>query len=260
MIEAGRQVAALAADPNWTHEAFARMTLPSPEAERALHRITDGLSWFFGGAVAAVLLARIARRAWRRRHGVVRIGYADGRWVEVTPGTSVLEASRMAGIPHASVCGGRGRCSTCRVRVRGEVHSIDPPSANEMRVLRRIGAAAQHPSRLHAAAARRGRSDPACCRRWRMPPTDAAGSISCRAASARSRSCSPTSAASPRSPRAGCPTTSCSSSTAISRRWDARSKAREGASTSSSATGSWRCSASRAVRRPAAARRSPPRG
>ena len=140
MIEAGRHVAALAADPNWTHEAFARMTLPSPEAERALRQITDGLSWFFGVVVAAVLLARIARRAWRRRHGVVRIGYSDGRWVEVTPGTSVLEASRIAGIPHASVCGGRGRCSTCRVRVRGEVHSIDPPSANEMRVLRRIGA------------------------------------------------------------------------------------------------------------------------
>ena len=140
MIEAGRQVAALAADPNWTHEAFARMTLPSPEARRVLQQITNGLSWFFGGVVAAVLVARIARRAWRRRHGVVRIGYADGRWVEVTPGTSVLEASRIAGIPHASVCGGRGRCSTCRVRVRGEMHAIDPPSANEMRVLRRIGA------------------------------------------------------------------------------------------------------------------------
>jgi adenylate cyclase len=140
MIEAGRQVMALAADPNWTREAFARMTLPSPETRQALEAIIDGLSWFFGGVVAAVLLARIARRLWRRRHGVVRIGYADGRSVEVTPGTSVLEASRIAGIPHASVCGGRGRCSTCRVRVRGEIHAIDPPSANEMRVLRRIGA------------------------------------------------------------------------------------------------------------------------
>jgi len=140
MIEAGRHVAALAANPDWTREAFARMTLPSPEAERTLGAITDGLSWFFGSVVAAVLLARIARRLWRRRHGVVRIGYPDGRFVEVTPGTSVLEASRIAGIPHASVCGGRGRCSTCRVRVRGEIHSIDPPSANEARVLRRIGA------------------------------------------------------------------------------------------------------------------------
>ena len=140
MIEAGLHVAALAQDPNWTREAFARMTLPSPETKRTLGQITDGLSWFFGGTVAAVLLARIARRVWRRRHGVVRIDYADGRWVEVTPGTSVLEASRIADIPHASVCGGRGRCSTCRVRVRGERNSIDPPSADEMRVLRRIGA------------------------------------------------------------------------------------------------------------------------
>ena len=70
----------------------------------------------------------------------MRIGYPDGRFVEVTPGTSVLEASRLAGIPHASVCGGRGRCSTCRVRVRGEIHSIDPPGEDELRVLRRIGA------------------------------------------------------------------------------------------------------------------------
>src|SRR5438132_9670657 len=90
--------------------------------------------------VGAVVLARLARRIWQRRHGLVRIGYPDGRGVEVTPGTSVLEASRLTGIPHASVCGGRGRCSTCRIRVRGEIHSIDPPAEDELRVLRRIGA------------------------------------------------------------------------------------------------------------------------
>jgi adenylate cyclase len=140
MIEAGRHVIALAADPNWARAAFAHMTLPSPETQRALDAITKALTRFFVGVVAAVLLARLARRIWQRRHGLVRIGYPDGRFVEVTPGTSVLEASRLAGIPHAHVCGGRGRCSTCRVRVRGELHSIDPPSADELRVLTRIGA------------------------------------------------------------------------------------------------------------------------
>jgi adenylate cyclase len=140
MIEAGRQVAALAADPGWTGKAFANMTLPSPDAASALERITSILTRVFVGAVAAVLLGRLVRRAWQRRRGLVRIGYPDGRFVEVMPGTSVLEASRLAGIPHAHVCGGRGRCSTCRVRVRGEIHSIDPPSEDELRVLRRIGA------------------------------------------------------------------------------------------------------------------------
>jgi len=140
MIEAARQVAALAADPGWTGKAFANMTLPSPEAARVLEEITSTLTWVFVGAVAAVLLARLVRRAWQRRRGLVRIGYPDGRFVEVMPGTSVLEASRLAGIPHAHVCGGRGRCSTCRVRVRGEPRSTDPPQEQELRVLRRIGA------------------------------------------------------------------------------------------------------------------------
>jgi adenylate cyclase len=136
MIEAGREVVALAVDPNWIGD---RIILPSPDTQRALETITAVFIWLFVGMLGAVLLARFIRRVWRRRHGLVRIGYPDGRIVEVTPGTSVLEASRLAGIPHASVCGGRGRCSTCRIRVRGEAHSIDPPDENELRVLRRIG-------------------------------------------------------------------------------------------------------------------------
>ena len=140
MIEAGRQVAALAADPGWTDRAFAAMIPPSPGVEGTLDRIARALIRFFVGTVAAVLLARLARRAWQRRRGLVRIGYPDGRFVEVVPGTTVLEASRLAGVPHAHVCGGHGRCSTCRIRVRGEIGSIDPPGEDELRVLRRIGA------------------------------------------------------------------------------------------------------------------------
>jgi adenylate cyclase len=49
--------------------------------------------------------------------------------------------SRIAGIPHASVCGGRGRCSTCRVRVGGADRGKLPPAApEEQKVLARVGA------------------------------------------------------------------------------------------------------------------------
>jgi adenylate cyclase len=139
-IEAGRQVAALAADPAWAGATFAHIQLPSTAVARQLDQISAILGWFFAGMVGAVLLARVVRRLWQRRHGLIRIGYPDGRFIDVVRGTSVLEASRLAGVPHAHVCGGRGRCSTCRVRVRGEIGSIDPPDNAEQRVLHRIAA------------------------------------------------------------------------------------------------------------------------
>ena len=139
-VEAGRQIAALAAEPGWTATAFAHMRLPTPQTAAALERIITGLQWFFAAMIAAVLLARGIRRLWQRRRGLVRISYPDGRFVDVVPGTSVLEASRLARIPHASVCGGRGRCSTCRVRVRAARPGLGLPGEAERRVLRRIGA------------------------------------------------------------------------------------------------------------------------
>lgn len=57
MIEAGRHVIALAADPNWARATFAQMRLPSPATQRALEAITNALTWFFGGMVGLVLLA-----------------------------------------------------------------------------------------------------------------------------------------------------------------------------------------------------------
>jgi adenylate cyclase len=113
-----------------------------PEAQPTIAAITDGLRIFFLASLAVVLLARALRRAWQRRRGLVRIRYPDGRFIDVVRGTSVLEASRLLGFPHASICGGRGRCSTCRVRVRTEIDdAVEPPSADEERVLRRVGAA-----------------------------------------------------------------------------------------------------------------------
>jgi adenylate cyclase len=52
----------------------------------------------------------------------------------------VLEALRENGIPHASVCGGRARCTTCRVLVTKGLDRLPEPSGLEAIALARIGA------------------------------------------------------------------------------------------------------------------------
>jgi adenylate cyclase len=63
-----------------------------------------------------------------------------GRSVRVPLGWTVLEASRSNGLPHMSLCGGRARCSTCRVQVTGPEAHVPPPGADELRTLRRVSA------------------------------------------------------------------------------------------------------------------------
>jgi adenylate cyclase len=58
----------------------------------------------------------------------------------VPKGLSVLEASLRHNVPHASVCGGRARCSTCRIRVIGDCTSLPQPSPREAFVLSQVGA------------------------------------------------------------------------------------------------------------------------
>jgi adenylate cyclase len=99
-------------------------------------RIVAGFQWL----VVLLLVARGLRRAVERRRNV-RLTYPGGRVVTVPRGMTVLEASRARGVPHAAVCGGRGRCSTCRVRVTQGAASLPPPSAGELKVLQRVGAA-----------------------------------------------------------------------------------------------------------------------
>src|SRR5207244_6030549 len=65
--------------------------------------------------------------------------YGNGRTGRVPKGLSVLEASLRNNVPHASVCGGRARCSTCRIRVIGDCSTLPEPSPREAFVLGRVG-------------------------------------------------------------------------------------------------------------------------
>jgi adenylate cyclase len=140
LFQGARQVEAKAAsDSAWLAELRRTGVRANPAAREALWNIA---LWSWGGYAGALLLvlgARGVRRLVERRGGTIRIVYPDGRAVRVAKGLSVLDASRRAGIPHAAVCGGRARCSTCRVRVLLGWESLVPPSPAEHGVLRLIG-------------------------------------------------------------------------------------------------------------------------
>jgi len=78
---------------------------------------------------------------WRRRTSGVTVTYIQGPTVRAAIGPTLLEVSRNFGVPHVSVCGGRARCSTCRVRVLEHSLPLPAPSDAEARTLRAIGAA-----------------------------------------------------------------------------------------------------------------------
>ncbi len=138
--QAGHEVDNLVArEPNWIAQVVQRSKVPARSQREPLYRLDDAIVVTYALAVVLTLLARVARDVFERRSRI-RITYPDGREVQVPRGFSVLEASRFAGIAHASVCGGRGRCSTCRIRVSEGFLKQPPPSAGEQKVLQRIGA------------------------------------------------------------------------------------------------------------------------
>ena len=138
-VSAGRTVAVLNEEPGWREALLAEVNAPALESLATFLAVERWTLIGLGAALAMVLAARVVRsRAERRRHRV-NIRYPDGREVRIASGTTILEASRANGIPHASVCGGRSRCSTCRVRINEGQDGLPPPTPEERRVLARIG-------------------------------------------------------------------------------------------------------------------------
>jgi len=135
-----REVELLAADRGWRRDLLESIRPPDQAAVAWLYAAQDWALATYGTLLAAVLALRGLLR-WREgRRGLVRITYPGNVQVGVPPGTTILEASQLRRVPHAHVCGGRGRCSTCRVRVLRGLEQLPPPTAAEARVLARIQA------------------------------------------------------------------------------------------------------------------------
>lgn len=105
--------------------------------------VANGERWVWvvsGVCLGSVLLVRFVRRIVAERKATFLVEHPNATNVRGTIGQSLLETLRANGIPHASVCGGRGRCTTCRVRIGTGLEHLEDPSPTEKAALDRIGA------------------------------------------------------------------------------------------------------------------------
>lgn len=119
---------------------YAEVEAAGPAAHEKIESIETWVLLAFFAALSATLLARRRRLRLLARGQRYRLHHAKGGTLEVPVGRSILEAVRAAGIPHASICGGRGRCTTCRVRIGRGLEALPEPNRLESRALARIGA------------------------------------------------------------------------------------------------------------------------
>ena len=138
---AGTEVLELATDPAMK----SAITAGWNDASRAQRQFVLGLEpkalWTMAALLVLVLAAREVRRQLRRRRKLFyALVHPSAGSIAARAGQSILEALRDAGIPHASVCGGRARCTTCRVRVGAGLEYLSAPAEMEAAALQRIGA------------------------------------------------------------------------------------------------------------------------
>jgi adenylate cyclase len=137
--QGGRSVLVLSRNPEWMKQASTVIHWPNKDA---LGEITFWVEAVWVVVISGFVLALIAREIRfyiEKSRGSFRITYDDDRTVSAATGTTILDVSRHFSIPHAAVCGGRGRCSTCRVRILEGLDSLSPTSEDELHVLERIG-------------------------------------------------------------------------------------------------------------------------
>ncbi len=137
--QGGQQTLLSVQDPAWRARNLSPEQVGTPTQNAVLLNERTRTLAFLAAALAAALSARGIRQWRERRVGSIRLTYPD-RTIRVARGFSVLEASLINNIPHAHVCGGRGRCSTCRIRILGDVIDLPAPSAAEQAVLERVQA------------------------------------------------------------------------------------------------------------------------
>ncbi len=135
----GRRIKAQFADPDQRDGLIETFNFPDSESFAELIALTEQLRIVFVWIMAVVAVAYLVKYIRARRRSV-EICYDASHKINAPCGLTLLEMSRLRGIPHASLCGGRGRCTTCRVVIEEGAELLHPPSEAEARSLAAVGA------------------------------------------------------------------------------------------------------------------------
>jgi adenylate cyclase len=136
-IGAARSLQPLAYPDDAEGDRLWREARASDRLRSAFIEQTETGAWIAFGLIG---LAAVGVFGAARMRAGATVTYAGGRTVRALSGATLLETSRAARIPHASACGGRGRCTTCRVLVLDGAESLPEPNGVERTALERIAA------------------------------------------------------------------------------------------------------------------------
>jgi adenylate cyclase len=138
-ISGGNQILRDAQDADFVRDLIREANVTPEVIAKVWRNIYLGFA-IYAGLVLLPFVARAVRHLVHRIHRSPRLTHAVGRTMAILPGATVLETLRANGIAHAAVCGGRARCTTCRIRVTDGLPALPEPAGLEAAALSRIGA------------------------------------------------------------------------------------------------------------------------
>ena len=136
----GRAISELTKDPEQFSHLKRLTHWPSSDAQDLLAELRLTLQLLFGSVLALAIAIFVWRRLASSRGQRITITFTGGPTIKTSTGPTLLEMSRLHNVPHAAACGGRARCSTCRVRIENSEKKLPRPAFAEAFTLASIGA------------------------------------------------------------------------------------------------------------------------
>ncbi|MEM6371197.1 MAG: adenylate/guanylate cyclase domain-containing protein [Pseudomonadota bacterium] len=139
-VISARVMDGLLADPRASALAQQVWNYPDGNGFALLAEMDQRATWAVWALLGLAVLVFVLRRLVAAMRRPIRIQYIDGPSVRAARGQTLLETSRANGVAHTALCGGRGRCTTCRVIVEDGFDDLAAPSEAERRALAAVGA------------------------------------------------------------------------------------------------------------------------